>query len=204
MEHSFCRRSALILIGALACARANSQATVSLATVIALMKSAADAVARFASGISDLVTSQDKTYDREAAARQRELLIDLSARSQHLLATKNSAVVTAIDVYMSLASPKQEDWDGLTRQLNDTLGSVQVLLSDVAAVRNEFVLSEAFASLTESLASRAAALNTLKGLPMPQTQTQRDSLARLNDQYRRLLGNFKLAIQQLNAYIRVS
>jgi hypothetical protein len=173
-----------------------------LKDAIEAVSAAGDAIAKFTDGIAHLVATGASGYNYVTAQREYDRLVDLSARGTHLAGVTQQAVVDSIDDYLKKPHPGTLDWDIVTKAIQRVINDVKKFLDDVKAERSDFVREDAYATLDSSLGSRISILEKLSSLPQPVTPEEKNELAILNEKYKRLLANFKAAIEQLNLYLK--
>jgi hypothetical protein len=187
------------------------QAQAALASRVAVLKEAADAlgaagdaIAKLTDGVAHLVQTGDKGWQVVSARRTRSRLVDISARAQNIAGVKQVAVVNSIDEYLSKTHPTAADWKTVTDAIGHVVGDVRNLLDDLNADRSDFVLQKAHATLVETLAARSSILDKLASLPPPLTQKERSGLRNVNSKYKALLSNFRAATTELNKYLETA
>jgi hypothetical protein len=177
------------------------------ATTMATLQEAAEAVGAASEAIEGLTDSMRRVnsgkvdYSYDAAKRERDRLISLSARGRVVAQRSQRRVVERIDDYSRLKSPSPEDWEKVRGDVIKALQGVSALLEDVKQERSDFVLEKAYNTLTYSLSARERLLEKLSTLDPPSTPEERQALRELNNKYKRLLQNFHKAIDELNRYI---
>ncbi len=163
---------------------------------------AGDAIAKITDGVRHLVVTGVSGYKYVSAEREYNRLRDISARGTNLAGIQQQAIVRSIDEYLAKPDPTAADWDFIRLRIQQVIVDVKRLLDDVRTERSDFVLEEAYGKLGDSLGSRSIMLDKISRLPQPITQQERDEVAKLNKEYKRLLANFRAAIEQLNLYLK--
>jgi hypothetical protein len=168
------------------------------------VEAAGDAVISLTDAIKHLVVTGSGGYDYVAAARERNRLKDLSARSTNLVSLKQAVVVRNIDEYLEKPNPSNADWDNIKFGVQSVINDVKVLLTDIREERSDFVLEEAYAKLGNTLQQRSIVLDKIAALPKPSNPEELEQLQQINLQYKRLIAAFQEAVKQLNIYIKQS
>jgi hypothetical protein len=163
---------------------------------------AGDAVTKIVDGIKHLVVTGVSGYDYVAAARERNQLVEISARATNLQARHQARVVRDLDEYLNKPNPNALDWYAVKEGITYVMESMKELLDDVGKERSDFVLEAAYAKLLETTSARVSLLSRVSSLPPPSSIEEKDALRQLSAEYRRLLSAFREAIEQLNLYLK--
>lgn len=169
--------------------------------IIAAVGATGDAMVKLTNGMKHVIATGAEGYASLSARRERDRLVDLSARATNLASTKNVAVVSAIDEYLERKQPTLEDWESVKLHLRYVLGDIGTLLNDFREERSDLVLEPIYSEIISSFNSRVTILNRLSQLPPPTTKSERDALFEINRQYKRLIAESQENINQLNTYI---
>ncbi|MEW5788217.1 MAG: hypothetical protein AB1899_10245 [Pseudomonadota bacterium] len=163
---------------------------------------AGEAISKLTAGIKDLVIAGNDSYNYVAASRERDRLIDISIRTQILIAQQNVAVENALNEYLTKSEPNQKAWELVVDNILTTLYSVHLLLSDVQKENGAFVLEPAYPELNKTLAARSSLLEKLAKMPAPRTKKELDLLRQISNKYAVLINKAEEAVVQLNEYIK--
>ena len=163
---------------------------------------AGDAIIKIVDGVKHLVVTGTSGYNYIAAERERNRLVEISARATNLQARHQARVVRDIDEYLCKPKPGPLDWYAITEGIARVIKNIKELLDDVGSERSDFVLESAYAKLLETMSARVSLLSRVSELPPPSSNEERDALGQLNSQYKRLLDSFREAIEQLNIYLK--
>jgi hypothetical protein len=169
---------------------------------IAVVAAAGDAITRIVYGVKHLVVTGASGYNYLAAQRQRDRLIELSARATDIQVTSNVAVIRSLDEYLGKRRPSASDWMAVQESLAQVLEHLVELLDDVRHERSDFVLEEAYRKLLETTSSRAMLAGQIGSLPPPSNDEERRAVRQLTSEYKRMLACFGEAVQQLNEYLK--
>jgi hypothetical protein len=167
-----------------------------------LMGAAGDAMVKLTDGFKHMVTTGYSGYNHISAKRTHKRLVSLSARATQIQYHQQSTFVYSIDDYLSIDIPTPLHWTRVVRGIKEVLKKLTKILDDVHKERSDFVLENAYAKLTESLAARLGLLAKLSKMPPPKSEDEKESLRKIQEEYKRLLNNFREAIEQLNLYLK--
>jgi hypothetical protein len=173
-----------------------------LKEVVEAIESAGKALTSLTEGVSSLVRAGASGYSYVSAERERNRLVDISARASQLRADQNVVVIRTIDEYLAKKSPTSEDWSAVQQGITQTLSSVTALLKDVKAERSDFVLEGAYQDLLRTLGSRQGLLEKLRLLGPPSTPEERNALRDVSKQYKTLIAKLGEATNELNKYLK--
>lgn len=163
---------------------------------------AGDAIAKLTDGFKHLIVTGAAGYSYVAAGRERDHLVDISRRTQNLVASQSVQVVQSMDDYLALPDPRPSDWDQVRKNLDAVLASVGALLSDVQREKSDFVLESAYLKLNKALKTRALVLERFANLPPPASPEERAAVRQASEKYKTLITNTEQAVQELNTYLR--
>lgn len=169
---------------------------------IDLIGACGNAIASITDGIKHLVETGAAGYDYIAAWREHKRLRDLSAYATNLIGTSQVSMIRSIDEYLATPNPTEFDWDAIRHGIANVMVGVQHILEDVRKERSDFVLEETYLKIIETLHGRIALFDKILMIPQPKTQQEREALEMINTEYKRLLNEFRKAIQQLNLYLK--
>lgn len=170
--------------------------------VIDLIGACGNAIASITDGIKHLVETGATGYDYIAARREHKRLRDLSAYATNLMATSQVPVIRSIDEYLARPNPNELEWGAIRAGIAGVTEGVQHILEDVRKERSDFVLEETYLTIIETLHGRISLFDKILMLPQPKTEQEREALEVINTEYKRLLKEFRKAIQQLNLYLK--
>lgn len=170
--------------------------------VIEALGAAGDAIAKLTDGIKHLVVTGNDGYEYISAKREHSRLIDLSARLSHLSGHYNIRVVESIDEYLKKENPTIYDWYTVQAGIEKAITEVHSILQDVKEERSDFVLEEAYFTLSETINTRATLLSRLEAIPQPAADEQLEDLRTINEKYKILIEKLNEAIKELNEYLK--
>jgi hypothetical protein len=166
------------------------------------LESAAKAVEQFVNSIMRLVQSGVATYDLFAARRAHSWLLDYAARASRLYEGNVAIIIPAFDEY--LASPSDEKWIIVQKEIAQPLSITKDLLHDLQADRSDFVAEDSYRDLGLVLQQRGVVLEKILTLPPPRSQGELKALKTIRDKYRLLVITLGEAEAALNLYIKQS
>lgn len=170
--------------------------------VIEALGAAGDAIVKLTDGIKHLVSTGNDGYEYVSAKREHARLKDLSARLSQLSSYQNVRVVENIDEYLQTKNPSPLDWHAVQDGISQAITEVYSILKDVREERSDFVLEEAYFSLSVTINSRAALLSQLQSIPQPKSTEELKGLSEVNDKYKILIKNLNAATKALNEYLK--
>jgi hypothetical protein len=159
-----------------------------------------DAIVKITDGVKHLIETSSEGVDVILAENTKSRLKDLSARSTQFSVKQNIVVTQSIDDY--LIHPTPMGWHDVTNSLSEVLTNGKSLLDDWHEERSDFILEDAYATISATLSSRLNLLQKLVELPPPTTPDELTALSKINVQYKRLIEIFRNAIKELNAYLK--
>jgi len=167
-----------------------------------LIGAAGDAMIKLTDGFKHMVTTGYAGYNHIAAKKTHKRLVDLSARSAMLARGHQSVLVYSIDDYFRIPNPTEGDWSRVVKGIKEVIEEITEILDDVKKERSDFVLEDAYSKLIESLSVRKGLLAKLSRIPPPKSKDEMESLRKIHEEYKRLLDNFRNAIEQMNLYLK--
>lgn len=172
-----------------------------LTEIITAIGAAGKAISDLTAGIRNLIIAGNEGYSYIAAEREESRLNDIIRRTGNLIAFHNTAMVASLDEYLYTRNPTEDDWNVVARNVESTLTSVNELLEDVQNENGSFVNQNSSLTLKETLASRSAILGKLSTMKPPFSKDERAMLAKISIEYRVLISNARMAVEELNIYM---
>ncbi|KDM89658.1 hypothetical protein EA58_21260 [Photobacterium galatheae] len=159
-----------------------------------------DSIVKITDGIKHVVVTGEEGINYFFARKARKDLINLSAKSTQFSAYQNVAVTVTIDEY--LRNPSYSGWVDVQERLLTVVKEGAKLLSEWNDERSDFIVEPSYASLIESLNSRISILEKLLFLEPPITESELNVLKNVNIEYKKLMREFRLAVNELNVYLK--
>ena len=156
-------------------------------------------------GFTELLTNLSglgaATYSDESARKERDSLINLTAKAKSL-PQQQGAFVRDLDEYLANEHPSPHDWSRIVATVAETIKAVKSFIDTIEMERSDFVLEAAYDQLLETAHLRSGLLRVVSRLPPPVSEEEKEVVRELNSRYKILLRSFEEAVQALNNYLK--
>lgn len=194
-----------LLISALGCyesASASGAGVAILASVVALVAAAGDAMAKMTAGLRALGAAGRDAQGYAKAMSAQGALQDLVRKMDLVQYNKEVEIVPRLKTYLDLPTEELTDqqWTDVVHRLSVAFARVHEIIESMSAMEGDLVMESAFRELRTALGSRTVLVGKLMQMPTPRTKSELDVLRQLVDQYQRLIHEGTVATNALAAY----
>lgn len=165
-----------------------------------LVDSAARMVKTLTEAIADSVKAGTATVDLLSARKSAKRLAGIHKRAVHLVVQQGMMIVPSAEKYLQV--PNEGNWSEVKEAIKKTLSDVGELISELDALRGDFVIEETYLELLRTMKLREKALQEVLALPRPPSSpAELDSFRGFLEKYIALIRELQQLGIKVGSYI---
>lgn len=166
-----------------------------------LIDSAARIIKTITEALRDSLKAGFETVDLVSARKAGKRLTGVHRRAVHLVSRQSTMLLPTAEKYVSV--PTLSNWQLVRDEIQETLGQVDLLVSDLKALRGDFIIEQTYLSLLNAMSQRQKVFRQVLELnELPSTESEMDAFREFLKSYVVLVRELQKLNLGIGAYLR--